>query len=329
MRTPPTEGVSPREQGAALRDLIRARTHTDARARSWADDPEVTRLVDAIHQRHGSNVCAVLLYGSYLRGKRDTLLDFYVLLDDLRGGFPRRWHSVANVVLPPNVYHVGSNGPADELRAKYATLRLDQFERANARNFHGYFWARFTQPCAMVFVRDAATADRVVNAIGQAVGTFVSRVTPMLDAQFTAAEFWNVGFRLTYGAELRAERPGSVATLYESDPEGFARLLDAHARDVRSELRAVPELVETYRHESKGRRRAGIAWAVRRWQGKVLSILRLVKAAGTFDDPLDYVLWKVERHSGIREQATERQRRLPLIFGWSVIWRLYRRGAFR
>jgi hypothetical protein len=58
-------------------------------------------------------------------------------------------------------------------------------------------------------------------------------------------------------------------------------------------------------------------------------VLRLVKAAGTFDDPLDYLLWKIERHSGIYIAPSERQRRYPLIFAWGLLWRLYRRGAFR
>jgi hypothetical protein len=37
----------------------------------------------------------------------------------------------------------------------------------------------------------------------------------------------------------------------------------------------------------------------------------------------------MERHSGVRVEATPWQRRHPLIGGWLVAWRLYRRGAFR
>ena len=62
---------------------------------------------------------------------------------------------------------------------------------------------------------------------------------------------------------------------------------------------------------------------------RVLSVGRLVKGALTFDDALDYILWKVERHSGVRVEASARQHRYPLIFAWPLVWRLYRRGAFR
>ena len=63
--------------------------------------------------------------------------------------------------------------------------------------------------------------------------------------------------------------------------------------------------------------------------GKLLSFSRLFKSAFTFDDPVDYLLWKIERHSGVRETATPLQHRYPLIFAWPLVWRLYRKGAFR
>ena len=63
--------------------------------------------------------------------------------------------------------------------------------------------------------------------------------------------------------------------------------------------------------------------------GKLLSVARLVKGAVTFNDPIDYMLWKIERHSGIRLEASDRQRRYPLLFAWPLAWRLFRLGAFR
>ena len=60
-----------------------------------------------------------------------------------------------------------------------------------------------------------------------------------------------------------------------------------------------------------------------------MSFLRIFKSALTFDDPLDYALWKVERHSGVKLIATERQRRYPLIFAWPLVWQAYRQGALK
>ena len=72
-----------------------------------------------------------------------------------------------------------------------------------------------------------------------------------------------------------------------------------------------------------------IGWACVVALGKFLSAGRLIKGALTFEDALDYILWKIERHSGVRVEATDRQHRYPLLFAWPLVWRLYRRGAFR
>ena len=80
---------------------------------------------------------------------------------------------------------------------------------------------------------------------------------------------------------------------------------------------------------SRERKRGRLAWAVRRVQGKLLNFLRLIKASLTFDGGVDYLLWKIERHSGIKEEVSPLTRRYPLIGFWATAWRLYRRGAFR
>jgi len=308
-----------------LADLVRQELH----ALAHPHDPDVARLSSAITARHGSAVDAVLLYGSYLRGKRDTLLDFYVLLDDLASGLPRG-HAVGNRLLPPNVYYLAL--PADAgrpaLRGKYATMTTAQFEAA-MDDFHSYFWSRFTQPAGLVTARDDAVAERVAGAICQAVDTFVRRTTPLLQAPFASEALWQRGFALTYASEVRSENSDGVGSLYRQDPARFDRMLAAYARS--SGAVVVQEAGGSYRPPARlrGRASARVDWGLRRLLGKVLSVLRLVKAAGTFDDPLDYLLWKIERHSGIYIEPSARARRPPLIFAWPLLWRLYRRGAFR
>ncbi len=54
-----------------------------------------------------------------------------------------------------------------------------------------------------------------------------------------------------------------------------------------------------------------------------------MKATFTFDGALDYVLWKVRRHSGVVLPVTDWQRRHPLLAAPVLAWRLYRLGAFR
>jgi hypothetical protein len=68
---------------------------------------------------------------------------------------------------------------------------------------------------------------------------------------------------------------------------------------------------------------------VRRRLGKPLNIARLLKAAFTFDGAMDYALWKVERHSGVRPEATAWQRRHPLLAAPGLYRRLRKLNLLR
>ena len=70
-------------------------------------------------------------------------------------------------------------------------------------------------------------------------------------------------------------------------------------------------------------------WRLRRWQGKILSVLRLSKAAFTFQDSISYAAWKIERHTGVRVEVTPLLRRHPVLWGVKVSWQLLRRGVMR
>ena len=75
------------------------------------------------------------------------------------------------------------------------------------------------------------------------------------------------------------------------------------------------------------RRSAARRWARRRWLGEPLNILRLLKAAFTFDGAMDYVAWKIERHSGVRIEVSPWQRRFPLLAAPKLYWQLRKRGV--
>ena len=61
------------------------------------------RLVDQLRGRYGPGLLAVLIYGSYLRGKRDTLLDFYVLLDSYAQTLAGRARQIAAAQCVPGL----------------------------------------------------------------------------------------------------------------------------------------------------------------------------------------------------------------------------------
>lgn len=297
------------------------------------EDPGLLSLVGEIRQKHGPSLLAILVYGSWLRGKRDTMLDFYVLVEDYRT-LDSAWQGWMCRLLPPNVYHIHQGQHAPEtgqpgLRAKYALLTLKRFQKCVRKDFHSYFWARFAQPCEILYARDETTRGALTGALNDASVTFIRRVLPAMADRFSSADIWTRGLALTYQCELRTESSDRGESIYAFDPAYYDRLTDEFARSNSSLLQA--DGGGAYRNlcGSLSRKLSPFNWWLRRVQGKLLSVLRLVKAALTFNEPLEYLLWKIERHSGIYIQPTPRQLAHPLLFAWPLLWKLYRRGAFR
>lgn len=296
---------------------------------------EVKALSDALHSRYGQPVQAVLFYGSCLRDGcgEDALLDLCVLVDRYSNVYPSRRLALANALLPPNVFYLEIPFNDRTIRAKYAIVSLAQFRRVvSPRCFQSYFWARFAQPCAAVYFRDTATSEVIAQVLAGAVQTFVARVVPLLPPVFDATVLWQEGLRQTYRTELRPERAQAALQLAQVAAIRYRDITHAALSDLPFPItwRLHGGDVEfTASLSTRIRLRSRLVWCLRRVQGKFLNVLRLSKAAFTFTNGVDYILWKIERHSGIRVEATPQLRRHPLLAGWGIVWRLYRCGAFR
>jgi hypothetical protein len=235
--------------------------------------------------------------------------DFYVLLDR----YPRGWRFWLGRLLPPTVLVQ----KADGLRAKVTVLTTAQLRHAVDRDFHPYFRARFAQPMPVLYARNTMVqtlVDDVRGLSAQRLMESVGRSWPPGGLPASAL-FWQHTFRLTYGAELRSESSEKIAELYMADMAHYDTL---HAA-----------FVPVHASAGNHARWAGLSWRCRQLVGKIFSALRIIKSALTFDDPLDYLAWKVGRHSGVLLQPSDRARRWPLLFGWGYVWRLYRLGGFR
>lgn len=295
-------------------------------------DTSLEPLLDSIRQQHGDSILAILVYGSWLRGQRDTMPDLYVLLDDYHT-LDSAWQGWLCKLLPPNVYHVrqppdrAAGNPA--LRGKVALLTLGRFCRAVQGDFHSYFWARFAQPCDILYARNETVRAELGSAFRAASNTFIRKVLPAMDQRFTSEDLWTRGFSLTYGCELRTESKNRGASIYEFNRLYFDQAVQDFARE--NTVLSGPEPAGAYLNvaSSVARKTSPLVWTTRRIQGKWLSVLRLLKAAFTFDEPLEYLLWKIERHSGLYIEPTARQLKHPLIFAWPLLWKLRKQGAIR
>ena len=278
-------------------------------------EPAAATLAEAARAAVGGAV-VVLYYGSCLRDGLSTeaVADLYILVADYRRSSRTRLGGLANRALPPNVVYLEAATASGRIRAKAAIVALDQFEAACGKDhFHSYFWARFAQPAALIWTADDATRRRTGRAIADAIPTFASETSarPLAAHDGASAAFWIGGFQKTYASELRAEGPGRAETLYRADQ---ARYDAIYALLAAENLRPAG---------SPGR------WRLRQALGKVLSVLRLAKAIFTFEGGLDYILWKIERHTGVRLEARPWQRRWPLLAAPGLAFKAWRKGGFR
>ncbi|MCA9452748.1 MAG: hypothetical protein KC584_08995 [Nitrospira sp.] len=286
-------------------------------------------------KKYGQAVQGILLYGSCLRAgtDQDGLVDCYVIVDEYASVYPSAWLALLNRWLPPNVFYGEVNLEERIIRMKYAVLSIEDFERSvTPKWFHSYFWGRFAQPTAVMACPSQAMNQRIISGLGRAVLTFLGNVVPQMPQQFSAKDAWSIGLALSYGAELRAESKGRITTLWDSNHAYYEQVahvtFSAHFPKIKVIQRNDITMYEI-EFSMVGYTKNRLAWTVRKVQGKILSILRLMKAAFTFQGGADYLIWKIERHSGVKIELTPAQRRHPIWAGLTTFWRLYRQGAFR
>jgi len=273
--------------------------------------PEVATLVAALRQRFGEQFAGALYYGSCRRqAEPEGVIDLHVLLHEPQSVLGAVSATLCRL-LPPNVYYleVAHNGAT--VRCKYAVLSVAQFHSSCTRSaFHSYFWARYAQPLTLIEFADHETA---LDSLVTAVETLAVRSLPRVEPGADWHDFWVQTLSLCYRAELRAEGGGRAEVLVAGHPDHYRELGTTVLEDL-----------------PRGRRgSARLAWALRIALGKPLSLARLIKGLYTFDGGLDYVAWKLERHTGRPVPIPERVRRWPLIFLWPLIFKLWREGMFR
>jgi predicted nucleotidyltransferase len=291
----------------------------------------IAAITEAARQRHGDAVAAVLFYGSCLRlgDDRDKIVDLYVLVDGYAAAYGAGLQAALNWLLPPNVFYLETPFEDRVVRAKYAVVSVADFTKgAGGGWFHPYLWARFAQPCRLSYCRDEAAREAMVEALSGSVRKCAAEGLALMQARaeepFATRDVWVALFRNTYRTELRAEPPERAGEIYDANAAHYEKV----SAVALAGLGAVRRDAEGWQ-VSEDRPAPGGKWWLRRVQGKLLSVARLMKAAFTFQDGAHYLLWKIERHSGVSITLTPWQRRHPILASTVLFWRLYRKGAFR
>ena len=269
-------------------------------------------LTDQLRAAYGDALVAVIAYGSCLRGVgfQESLVDLYALVSGYRDAHQSRLEAVGNRLIPPNVYYLECTDDGQTLRTKYAVVTLEQFEhRVAARTSNPYFWARFSQPCALVFTRDCELRTRIHAALATAARTAYANGLGLTQGQADWRRLWTSLFQATYRTELRPESASRAASIVEAGAQHFERISGIMAKAPPARLKA--------------------SWMWRRIAGKALSVARLIKAGFTFRGGADYMAWKISRHSGVTVEVTPWHRRHPILGAILMAPKLYRKGGIR
>lgn len=286
-----------------------------ARVATWlARDcrPEVIAFARQLAEEAGAD--AVLFYGSNLRtGSLDGVLDFYILMPGRQ--IERIW---------PRVSYRELDYEGTRLRAKIATMSSNQFARAaEGESRDTTIWTRFVQPSALVWARNEAVRQAIIDAIAVAATT-ASRFAAALGPDGgTAEDYWRALFRATYRAEFRVEKGGREDSILSANRDHFNGLLpDAWQADGLA-FDQNADMLEP--HFPPGKRREILKrWAARERFGKPLNLVRLAKATTTFDGAARYGAWKLHRHTGIELEVTPFREKHPLLAMPGAAWELWR-----
>ncbi len=150
-------------------------------------------------------------------------------------------------------------------------------------------WARFCQPARLIWSQVPATDAALpppCRGLRARCSEMPSRCWILLRQSDPLGSRGGGVSAETYAAELRSESSDRALSIVAADEARYARIGAV----------LLPE-ANGARHSS--REGALQRWRGRRTLGKALNYLRLIKAAFTFDGAVDYVMWKVRRHSGV------------------------------
>lgn len=226
-------------------------------------------------------------------------------------------------VLPPSQIslHLPGEGGA-RLHVKASVIHWPALQReSGARRRDHFCVARLFQPATVLYAADEGLREALLAALASSHRLTFEWARPRLPAEFDAADYTRTLLEVSLASEIRPEPHGRAAALWEAQRaylvEVYAALLDELARaghlvaaGPRSWRLAEPVTPAERRRVRRYFRRS-LLRATARWAKHVV----------TFEGWLDYIVGKVERHTGRPLELTRRERRFPLVFLWPRVLR--------
>lgn len=275
-----------------------------------------------------ASVQAVIFYGSGLwkESTDQTIYDFYVLIDSYKSYGSPSLSAFGGALVPPNVYYKQITHNGQMLRCKYAVMTLKQFvSAAKGQSFTPHIWARFAQPCRIVFTHSEDVRQQITKAITQAINVFHKRTLELCAVKkISIKDLWVKGLQMTYSCEIRSESPERTEQIFNAQVERFLKVtsmvlgVDKNSPD---------QVFDNPKYNSS--KLNLMMFYIKRPIMKLVVISRFIKAAFTFSGGMEYAQLKIRKHSGVDFEMTEFQKKHPLIGGWPVFWKVIRAGGLK
>ena len=297
-------------------------------------------LAEALVMAAAGQVEAVILYGSHLNKAspdRHSAYDFVVVVK----GYPafyrnlkaaREMHrpswlmAAAARVLPPNVIAFTPDEGREGLAKCLIISREHLQEALGPKPRDHLLLGRMVQKVALVWARDEASSEWVLELLAGARVGVMEWVGPFLDEEFDAASVGRRLLAVCYRAEFRPEAGNRSETIFEAQRSHFVEhLTPVLEKGVRDGWLAPVEAPERrYRFVERPGWRPRMRWRWHFIRSKARVTIRWPKHVLTFDNWLPYITRKLERRTGIQVELTRLERALPLIFLWPRVVKVLR-----
>lgn len=317
-----------------IRQKVRERVRAAVLAPSA--DPTLPAFTRYFQKRFGSQLLAIILYGSCLSQvtrRESSIYDFFLICDRYRPFYRSLKLALFNYCLPPNIFYFElTDSEFGRLAGKCSVTSLRDFQHETSpRACDTYHLGRFAKRVVIAYTQEERIKEELVGAILSAMEQNLRLALPCLPERFTRDEFLITLLGMSYRGETRMDVDTKVEELFQAEAEYYrwcyGELLRAHLleRKIGAEVDGYYSLPE--KSVRRGYHRLWVR--ARLFKTRIRTYLRWPKYIITFDNWLDYLLSKLERSKGIRLELSERERKYPLIFGWKHFFRLKRAGKIR
>ncbi|MCX5858811.1 MAG: hypothetical protein NT056_02765 [Proteobacteria bacterium] len=321
-------------EAQVLRQKVRERVRTAVFAPS--SEPALPAFTRYFQERFGSELLAVILYGSCLSQvtrRESSIYDFFLICDRYRPFYRDLKLALFNYCLPPNIFYLELQDPeAGRLAGKYSVTSLRDFRHETSpRARDTYHLGRFAKRVIISYTRDEKVREGLLDAILSAMEQNIALALTCLPDRFPRDEFILTLLGMSYRGETRMDLDTKVEELFRAEAEYYRQCYTELLRAYLLENNLGSESNGGYSLPEKPLRRRFQLMKARAFlfQTRIRTYLRWPKYIITFDNWLDYLLSKLERSKGIRLELTARERKYPLIFCWKHFFRLKRAGKIK